>query len=354
MLMQRQLLLYCIVILNGFWARSQHEHITFTADSITIKSYPYLKNIDVYKGIFLPNQIANQPKIVGQIKTKEEEIIFIPIVPFTKGEDYTIVYDNTAAHFNINIGNDYTYLTVENIFPSSKEVPANILKWYIQFSSPINEANVYNHIHFIGKDGDTIPRAVLPIENALLSDDKKMLTVWIEPGRQKRNLGPNLELGTVFKPNMEYILKVSKHLRDLNGVRMKHDFEKKFLVVDKDRIRPNTKKWNTLIPKKNTRSDLIISCNESLDYGSVSDNITVLDNENSAIKGSWLLTENERKIIFTPYKAWKNTVYTIRFSSVIEDLAGNNLHRLFDEEIKTNDVKNNTYPLYQTIEFEVD
>lgn len=51
------------------------------------------------------------------------------------------------------------------------------------------------------------------------------------------------------------------------------------------------------------------------------------------ISGQVLLKNNERIWCFIPDNRWAPGQYKIKIESRLEDLAGNNLNRLFDQEI---------------------
>lgn len=325
----------------------------FTFDQTQIVLYRDTNKIDdfkIYRGQITESDLSTTNPILGEIREEDKRLHFFPLVPFTYNQEYTIVYENIIDYFIIKTPpKSYKPLKVEAIYPSSKILPSNILKWYIQFSNPISEVFVYNHIRFLNAVGDTIPRSILPLENALISDNGKLLTVWIEPGRQKRGLIPNTKLGPVFNKDgfNKYSLVVLKTLEDQNGVGMKKDFMHSFQTTIADRNKPTINSWNLIPPKINSTSSLIIDCNESLDYGSTLNNISILHNKENEIQGTWKLSDHETILEFTPIYPWKKGIYHIVFSPKIEDLAGNSLERLFDHKINELTDDNSSNSIYE-------
>ena len=55
------------------------------------------------------------------------------------------------------------------------------------------------------------------------------------------------------------------------------------------------------------------------------------------IDGDFSLSDNETLIHFKPKSHWQPGQYQIIVSSILEDLAGNNLNRLFDNDLDTED-----------------
>jgi len=315
----------------------------FTRNRIVLeKNHQDVTSFSVYNGEIKEDEILNATAIIGKTVVENNTFSFIPVIPFGWNQQYTILYDNILTYYTLPIPENYNHLSVEKIYPTNTAVPSNLLKWYIKFSKPINTASVYSHIKLLKNSGELVERAILPLENALISEDGTLLTIWIEPGRQKRNLIPNQQLGPVFNSNESYQLVISKTIKDRNGISMQDTVSHTFSITEADRIQPNIHNWILQIPNQNSVSNLVITSNESLDYGSTLNNITVFDDQNKIIRGVWSLSDAETNFSFTPNESWKKGNYQIVFNDVIEDLAGNSLHRLFDTDIDDHPNKKNT------------
>lgn len=308
----------------------------FESDQIIIQeeNLPSDVALKVFKGKITASEIPSKGSIIGKIEKSKSIVTFTPFVPFNLDQNYTLVYRDKISYFKIPIASDYQHLTIQSIFPSKTTLPANILKWYIQFSQPVNRANIYDHIHFYDANGTKIPRAILPLENALLNEAGTLLTIWIEPGRQKRGLGPNEKLGSVFEVGQQYSLVISKNLRDKNGLKMPQDLIHHFSTIENDRISPNAKKWKIESPKVNSQNTLQINFQESIDYGSALHAFKIINSTGEEISGHWSWTDFESTLLFTPKNDWAPDTYQIIVLTSIEDLAGNNLNRLFDGAVR--------------------
>ncbi|MFD2562391.1 Ig-like domain-containing protein [Aquimarina rubra] len=341
------ILLVSISVVSKICAQSALD-FTLSENQIVIKNdISTVENIFVFKGEIAKDKLASSSPILGKTIRLEKEIQFIPLVQFGWNQKYTVVYNDTIRYFSLPIPKNYEFLTVSEIYPSASALPSNLLKWYIKFSKPINTVQAYNHIKLVSANGDTLSRAILPLENVLISEDGTLLTVWMEPGRQKRGLIPNEQLGVIFSEQESYHLIISKEIKDDNGVSMNEEYTHPFMITTADRVKPNIHDWKLNIPKGNSVSNLLIQCAEPLDYGSCIDNITVLDSNQIEVKGNWKLIDKETVLSFTPFKPWKNDNYQILFKPSIEDLAGNNLNRLFDSEINDNSNKMTTLESYK-------
>lgn len=303
-------------------------------------------SLSVYKGELSESDIPTATPILGETITEKEHIRFIPLIPFTFNQKYTVVYNNVFDHFEIGLPKDYKRLSIEGIFPSAKKIPANVLKWYILFSKPISQTNPYDHIHFLNSSGDTISKAILHLENALISEDQKLLTVWIDPGRQKRGLIPNQQLGAVFEEGKEYSLIITQNIKDQEGIPLEQNKIHTFSIVGTDRKQPNIDSWKINVPNAGTTTELTLDLKESMDYGSSIHRIMVLNPDKKKVIGDLTLINNESIWVLKPDTPWTIGEYEIVIDSSIEDVAGNNLNRLFDSEIEDKTTQNTNKAFY--------
>ncbi len=326
-------ILFFIMTLELF---SQSPKFSFSKTAIEVVSDDSQNVIKVYKGAFKNSQeINNKKSIIGNINRQGDRLFFSPLLPFQVETSYTIVFNNTFYEFSIPLESNYKILSVQNLYPNSSELPSNLLKWYVEFSKPVNPTNIYDHISLIdNRTQKKVDRALLPLETPLLSNDGKLLTLWIEPGRQKRDLGPNKRLGKVLEIGESYTLKIDGNLKDAKGIPMKSDFRFSFKVSEADRTQPNINNWKFDLPKPNTENALIIHLNDNLDYGSLTHNLKIYDDENKHVEGVFTIDSNNKKVMFTPFNQWKSKSYVLKCNKLIEDVAGNNLERLFDRNVK--------------------
>lgn len=342
------LLVFINIPSYAFSQYSLNINFSKTHINIPLQALP-IENILVFKGIITEDSLPNSTPILGKTVKKGDTIQFTPIVPFDWNQKYTLVHRGQIEHYTLPVPEDYVSMSVTNIYPSAPIVPKNILKWYIRFSRPVNTIQLYDHLKFVNASGDTLSSAILPLVNTLISEDETLVTVWITPGRQKRGLIPNKQFGPVFKENAKYTLLVSKNIKDRNGVPIKDGFIHSFRTKNEDRIKPSIDVWNIELPVINTISNLTIYSNESLDYSS-KQGIRIMSQNDLEIKGSWQFQQQETILSFTPKTAWQKGMYRIICYPRLEDLAGNNLDRLFDTPTDSISAEEkNSYTLYFTI-----
>lgn len=329
-------LFFSTLLLIGFLeldGQSAPESLDYSPTHVRISNAHNSSELRVLKGEIADHDLAhNSPAIIGTVNRDDAFTTFSPIVPFDQETPYTLVYDGQIFHFEIARPGDQPIMMVNEIYPSAKEVPANILKWYIQFSQPVNPVKIYEHINFLDQHGKLIDRSILHLGAPLLSEDGTLLTVWVEPGRQKQLLGPNQHLGSVFEPHQQYTLYIANTLKDAQGVPIAKSVRHTFTTIEADRIKPALSNWNIAPLKVDTRQPLAITSNEHLDYGSLLDALRVLL-DGDEIVGTLSYDNQTATIHFTPTENWKKGTYTVQLAYQLEDLAGNNLKHLFDRPL---------------------
>lgn len=316
---------------------AQSPRFSFTSEAITLEVPDNSNNVlfKVYKGTYdSVSQTSKKQAILGNFIQSTTEIRFIPVLPFQKDSPYTVVFANEVYPFTINLNPLYDRIYVEALYPNSDTLPANFLKWYIRFSKPVNPSKIYDHISLIkNSDSTKVDRALLPLETPLLSSDHTLFTLWIEPGRQKRDLGPNKRLGEVLIPNESYTLIIDKNIKDSHGIPMETQYTHSFTVGTSDRIQPSITSWKIHTPQSNTKDVITIDYIELLDYGSLQNTIQIIDATGNFIEGEFVINTNHKNITFKPLNHWTKGVYTLKCKPIIEDFSGNNLERLFDQDI---------------------
>ena len=223
---------------------------------------------------------------------------------------------------------------------------------HIQFNKPVSRVRILDHIFIADNSGNKMDRVILDLENAILSDQDRLLTIWIEPGRQKRGLQPNEILGPPFIAGRTYQLHVMGSLRDKEGVLMQDEWMSSFSISEPDRKSPDVTMWQLSLPVFGIRESLTLITDESMDYVSFSQLTFIKDQNGEKVAGQISLDNEEQSLIFNPNLPWKKENYTIHLDAAIEDPSGNNLIRLFDEENIGIDNENHSSE-YRTMTFTI-
>jgi len=117
-------------------------------------------------------------------------------------------------------------------------------------------------------------------------------------------------------------------------------------MVDADRISPTPENWSLVLPKGNTKDPLIIRFGESLDHALATKALEIIAPSGQPINGNVVLQKEDTEWVFTPSNNWKASSYSIQIKAELEDVAGNNLNRLFDRNIEKEDTLKKSLPYY--------
>lgn len=279
--------------------------------------------------------------MLGSVIHADDRSVFTPTVPFQRGQTY-----HTSAGVVFSIPTDTTLKTPRLLgsFPSCDTVPSNMLKMYLQFSEPMSEGRSYQHIRlFDVTTGDTVKNAFLDLQPELWNEDGRVLTLWLDPGRIKQDLIPNKKLGVVMNDHHQYRLHVSKGWRGRNGLELEQDYDRTIVTSDRDVKKPDIRNWTVSM----NDDTVVIDLHESLDWSLIQSTVSIEHNESKTIT-----MPCEKKLCLVPVKTLAAGSYTLKIESRLEDLAGNNLNRLFETDVTTSSKKSDVKDVY-TIQFRV-
>jgi hypothetical protein len=276
---------------------------------------------------------TNAP-MLGEFIVTNDAVSFQPLIAFTRGLKYQIrLADKLLSEIEIPSGDIQNAPEVVSIYPSGDTLPLNLLKIYIAFSKPMQEGQALENITVIKNGKDTIPSIFLDLQPELWNKERTVLTLWLDPGRIKRDLQPNKKLGSPLEQGANYQIVIKQDWRDAEGVSLSHTYRKEFVVGLRDGISPDPNTWTISPPTLGSKQPVNIELPEPLDYVLLKNAIRVVDNKGTVVNGVIDVEENETILHFIPSAAWSAGDYTVEIESRLEDLAGNNLNRLFDKDL---------------------
>ena len=272
--------------------------------------------------------------VIGDYSFEDDKVIFKPMIAFTRGLKYEVYVRNELIdEIEIPAINSTAGPEVVAVYPALDTLPENLLKFYISFSKPMQEGYALNHIHLIKGDHDTMSSVFLDLQQELWNNERTMLTLWLDPGRIKRGLQPNKLLGPPLNKGSHYQLAIDKDWQDAEGILLKASFRKNFFTGPRDSLSPYVHVWTLDVPKPGTKEPLMISFHESLDHVLAKKTISIADANGNEVNGTLRLNDFGSVIYFLPGSKWKPGIYNLLIESRLEDLAGNNLDRLFDTDL---------------------
>ncbi len=284
---------------------------------------------------------GNETAMLGRFQRVDNDILFEPLIPLTRGLHYTIwLRDKRLGEIAIPRLNPDDKPAVLAIYPTPDSLPENLLKIYLHFSRPMREGQSPKYVAILKNRTDTLPGVLLDLQPELWNADRTLLTLWLDPGRIKRDLQPNKQLGTPLQTGVSYQVVVSANWPDAQGATLVRGATKSFVTVPRDSLSPNPERWVIQPPKQGRADPLVVAFGEPLDYSLLTETLHVLDEDGRAIAGTWQSVDEERRGLFKPAMAWKAGRYRLKTESRLEDLAGNNLNRPFDRDV----TRKNTSP----------
>ena len=303
----------------------------------------------------------NKLAISGQYELKNNFLIFKPDFPFQEGQNYIVhtgmppgdapandrALEFTQTVFVITRTIALPKAGVAGIFPSGDALPENTLRFYIYFTTPMKPQVALQHIKLVGEDGVADTRAFMRFKQELWSPDRKRLTLLLDPGRIKRNVATNLELGPALVAGKQYQLIVSSGWETAMGEALPQDFVKNFAVSDALRTLPDPQDWQIFAPKLGSREPLTIHFDRPYDQALLRRFISVKISDDEEILGRVSLSDHETAWVFTPDQSWAAKNIYLHINGSLEDVAGNNFRDLLDHTVDqgSKDITNVRLPI---------
>lgn len=278
------------------------------------------------------------PPVAGEVTlNKKQELIYKPRFPLKQGKSYTLVIRGFGTDVKRTIkipANDTPISRIQAIHPSAPTLPENNLKFYLQFTAPMQKGNVYQYVQLreVGKP-QPIELPFLELEQELWSRDSLRLTLLLDPGRIKRGLKPRVEVGPIFQSGRRYELVISGRWPDHLGRPLGNDVLKRFHVGGYDESRPDPQQWQIKRPLRGTQDPLTIEFREPLDHSMLARVVRIADSTGTGVEGKVTIQNAERRWMFKPSASWRAGKYTIVVDDTLEDLAGNSIEKLFDVDV---------------------
>jgi hypothetical protein len=281
---------------------------------------------------------ATQPEpVAGKYTESTDAIRFTPLYPFDPGRSYEIRYrggvgGSTAARqerVTMPAPPAKPATFVAHVYPSGDIVPANQLRMYIEFSAPMGQRPGLEHVSLLDDKGRPVVDPFLPVDGELWNAEHTRFTVFFDPGRQKRGILPNREMGESLIVGRKYALRISRDWLDGNGQPLRETFERLFTVGPPDRSPLDVASWKITAPREGTREPLTVAFSESLDHGLLLRAIGVR-RDGAPLTGQVQVDAHETRWTMTPEAPWQPGRYEVIALGILEDLAGNRIGRAFE------------------------
>lgn len=289
------------------------------------------------------------PPMAGAYRADAGVLRFHPQFPLEPGVQYRATFRPDAlptaarlnsraappltAHFRRPPRRTMPSTVVARVYPSTDEVPENLLKFYVQFSAPMSRGHIYDHIHLREAGGRAIELPFLEIDEELWDPAMTRLTLFIDPGRIKREVRPLEEVGPSLEAGKSYTLAIDRAWQDSDGLPMAAAFEKQFRVGPPARRALDPAEWKLQPPAPGTRDPVTVTFPAPLDHALALRLISAVHAADGTIAGQAQLSDTERRWSFIPAQPWGRGPHHLRVPTTIEDLAGNNIGKSFEVDL---------------------
>ena len=277
------------------------------------------------------------PALAGTYSVEPDALVFHPAYPIAPGVRYRAVFQPPAAgarvekFFDGPRSDKTPTARVEHVYPSAEVLPSNLLRLYIYFSAPMSRGEAARYLHILDENGKALEgsHAVLLPGEELWDPNFKRLTMTFDPGRIKRGLTSNENIGPPIGEGKHYTLVIDRDWPDAKGAPMVEGFRKSFRGGPAERIPPNPKQWLITSPKAGTSDALVVTFPTPMNYTLLQRMIQV-SGAQGVVPGTVSVSHEETEWRFVPREPWKAGDFKLITDTALEDLAGNHIGEPFD------------------------
>lgn len=299
-------------------------------------------NDDTWHTLFRVTVTGNDAAAVaGRYVVTAQSLQFQPRFPFDSGRSYSVRVDPSrlpaprtgkvieqAVALPDRAASPAAVVTA--IYPSTAVWPENLLRFYVHFSAPMSATSCAKYVHVVDDTGEEVTEALLEVEADLWNDDYSRCTVFFDPGRVKRGVGPNLKLGRAIREGRRYAIVVDAAWPDATSrplaASYRHEFrggpavERALAVSD----------WRISAPASGTRDPLTVTFPWPLDHALLMRAVGVAWPDGRGVEGDVAVGLHETTWTFTPRQPWRSGEYRLAILTLLEDPSGNRVGRAFE------------------------
>jgi hypothetical protein len=298
---------------------------------------------------------ATLQALPGRYVVDGESAEFVPRYPFLAGTSYTVLVHTSIAaeHERGRSGapafdrEDFAAVTIARpsvggsagtrvvaLHPTARLVPRNLLKLYVRFSAPMGEGHAAGHVRLrAAASGEAIDDVFLPVADELWDPERRRITIFFDPARIKRGLAPHEEAGYPLRTGAAVEVVVDEGFLDASGRPLAAPDVRRYDVGDDARAHVEPGRWGLEPPRRETTVPLVIRFDRPLDAALLEHCVTVRRAGGARVEGAVTLGAEERSWAFTPAAPWSGASHELVVDSILEDLAGNSVARVFDRDL---------------------
>jgi len=213
------------------------------------------------------------------------------------------------------------------IHPAGPTVPENLLRIELRFERPQSLPFDIRHVKLLDARGREIDNALLDL--TLPSADARRITVLLDPGRVKSDVGPNLMAGRALHAGETVRLRVDEPGRP--------PVVKTWRVTAAAAQPLDPAAWRLTEPRAGSRDALVVDLRAPI-AASGERLIAVLDATGERVAGTTTLDRGDARWRFTPARPWRIGVHRLVTHPDLEDPAGNRRCAAF-EQVRESEIR---------------
>jgi hypothetical protein len=279
--------------------------------------------------------------VAGQFRVTSDALEFLPRFGFSPGRSYSVRVDpgrlpvprvEVPVEVQLRSGDVPASVptSVTAIYPSASVWPENMLRFYIHFSGSMSRGAGTKYVHLVDDAGHEVKDAILAAYADLWNPDGTRLTVFFDPGRVKRGIGPNVKMGRAIVQGRRYGITVDQAWPDAAGRPLSAGFQRDFTAGAAAYDALSTDRWRVTPPAAGSRSPVTVEFPAPLDRALLDRTIDVRSADGRSIPGRMGVADEERSWSLTPDAAWRPGRYDVVVLTLLEDPAGNKIGRAFE------------------------
>ena len=285
--------------------------------------------------------LRSLPPAAGNFTVESGSVRFVPRFPFMDGMGYSLLVYSGGQSESPEVWTiqrpsapSAPATEVVAIYPTTAELPVNLLKVYVHFSGPMSEGWADRAVKVFREDtGEELEGAFLPPDPELWDLERRRLTMLLDPGRIKRGLVPNQEVGYPLVEGVTVKVTVAPAFRDAKGQPLKSGAERSYRIGPPFRSRTDTGLWRLKPPGAGSHDTLVVEFDRPLDHALLQHSLRVCDSNGTPLQGRGEPGAAECSWRFTPALPWEDADYQLVVDSTLEDVAGNTPVRVFDRDV---------------------
>jgi hypothetical protein len=275
---------------------------------------------------------ADSPAIAGSYTVRGHTLRFTPRYAFREGQAYRAMsrIGDVSFDFQQPARKATPPAEVTAVYPDVSVVPENLLRFYIEFSTPMSRGSAYEHVQLLDSEARPVELPFLELGEELWDPEQKRLTLIIDPGRIKRGVKPREDLGTVLQEGEKFTLVVLPTWLDAANRPLRGKFTKTIRVGPPIEQAIDPAQWKITPPAAGSHEPVTIDFPRALDHALLQRMIEVRTASGAAIEGEVTVSNQQRRWQMRTAHSWPNSKYEIVVDHALEDLVGNRIGRAFE------------------------